>query len=154
MGNSAERRGGYVTQPSLALMKGIHGCRNERAERANHHRSWFLWKGWSGPSMECMFLALPPSAMRGLLISCPCGLQDVESLDKLTGHNGIHTHLHGTELLPHRRLCFCTGSPVPAELPGSLTFSLADLLVSSSIHFRVFRLSSNAFLISEIISLA
>ena len=42
----------------------------------------------------------------------------------------------------------------PSQLLASLTFSLADFRVSSSIHFRVLRLSSNAFLISRMISLA
>lgn len=42
----------------------------------------------------------------------------------------------------------------PFRHQASLTFSLADLRVSSSIHFSVLRLSSNAFLISRIISLA
>lgn len=42
----------------------------------------------------------------------------------------------------------------PRKHQVGLTFSLADFRVSSSIHFRVLRLSSNAFLISMIISLA
>lgn len=45
-------------------------------------------------------------------------------------------------------------SPTPVKLLAGHTFSLADFRVSSSIHLRVLRLSSNAFLISRMISLA
>lgn len=47
----------------------------------------------------------------------------------------------------------CSLLPHPRQAPG-LAFSLADFRVSSSIHLRLLRLSSNAFLISKMISLA